>query len=73
MVVAKRLVEEAVVANIVVDVAFVVVEFNPVKFCKVLDPVARMLAAVRREDTKELVAERVAEKKLVEVELVVVD
>ena len=32
----------------VVVVAFVVVEFNPVKFCRVVEPVTRRLGTVRR-------------------------
>ena len=45
---ANRLVEDAVVAKDVVVVALVVVEFRPVKFWRVLDPVARRLARVVR-------------------------
>ena len=39
-VVAKRFVLDAVVAKKLVLVLLVVVEFTPVKFCKVLEPVA---------------------------------
>ena len=39
----ERFVDEAVVANCVVDVEFVVVDCRAVKFCSVDDPVARRL------------------------------
>jgi hypothetical protein len=44
--VAKRLVEEAVVAKNEVLVLFVVVELSPVKFWRVDEPVARKLVVV---------------------------
>ena len=44
--VEKRLVEEAVVANDEVEVAFVVVAFTPVKFCKVVEEVTRRFVVV---------------------------
>jgi hypothetical protein len=65
-----------------VDVALVVVEFRPVKFCSVDDPLERRLEAlidpavmlpVLRDVEKRLVDEAVFAKKLVLVELVVVD
>ncbi len=40
-------------------------EFNPVKFCKVVLPVARMLPAVRRDEMRPLVAVKLVEKRLV--------
>ena len=43
---AERLVEDAVVANDEVEVAFVVVELSPVKFCKVVEEVTRRLVVV---------------------------
>jgi hypothetical protein len=66
--VEKRLVDEAVVAKKLVLVELVVVDCRPVKFCRVVEPVARMLAAVSRELMKPLVAARVVAKKLVEVD-----
>ena len=47
-VVEKRLVLEAVVAKILVEVALVVVEFVAVKFCNVEEPVTRRLVVVTR-------------------------
>ena len=52
--VAKRLVEEAVVLNIVVVVALVEVEFRAVKFWRVVDPWARILPEVVRPVTVRL-------------------
>jgi len=46
--VAKRFVEEAVVAKKLVVVAFVDVELSAVKFCKVDEPVTRRLERVER-------------------------
>ena len=66
--VEKRLVDEAVVAKKLVLVELVVVDCRPVKFCRVVEPVARMLAAVSRELMKPLVAVREVAKKLVEVD-----
>jgi hypothetical protein len=66
--VEKRLVDEAVFAKKLVLVELVVVDCRPVKFCRVVEPVARMLAAVSRELMKPLVAARVVAKKLVEVD-----
>ncbi len=40
---ANRFVDDAVVLNMVVEVEFVVVAFNPVKFCKVEEPNESML------------------------------
>ena len=79
----KRLVEDAVVAKIEVEVAFVVVELRAVKFWRVEEPETRRLAndpspvEVKAPDVK-LVADRlvkapVVAKKLVEVELVDVE
>ena len=65
-----------------VDVALVVVEFNPVKFCSVDDPLERRLEAliappvmlpVLSDVEKRFVDDEVLAKKLVLVELVVVD
>ena len=64
---AKRLVEEAVVVKKLVVVAFVPVALTKVKFCKVVEPVAKMFAAVNSELMKPLVAVKDVEKKLVEV------
>lgn len=70
--VEKRLVEEAVPEKNAVEVELEVVEFTPVKFCKVLEPftrrVAKVAAPVLRLEEKRLVDEAVPEKKLVEVE-----
>ena len=71
--VPKRLVEEAVVEKKLVEVAEVEVELIAVKFCRVVEPVARMFAAVRSEFTKPFVEVSEVEKKLVEVDWVVVD
>ena len=49
--VAKRLVDDAVVAKRVVVVALVVVAFTPVKFWRVEEAVARRLAVVVRPET----------------------
>ncbi len=46
-------------------VALVVVEFNPVKFCKVLEPVAKILAEVNSELMNPLVPVIVVAKRLV--------
>ena len=43
----KRLVDDAVVAKSAVVVAWLVVALSPVKFCKVVEPVARMLSACK--------------------------
>jgi hypothetical protein len=44
---AKRFVDEAIVANKFVDVALVVVELTPAKFCSVVEPVSdRLFAAM---------------------------
>ena len=67
-VVAKRLLLLAVLAKKLVLVELVVVDCRPVKFCRVVEPVARMLAAVSRELMKPLVAVREVAKKLVEVD-----
>ena len=64
---------EALVEKRLEVVACVPVALTKVKFWRVLEPVARMLAAVRREFMKPLVAERVVEKKLVEVACEVVE
>ena len=64
---AKRLVELAVVAKKLVVVAEVPVALTKVKFCKVVEPVAKMFAAVNSELIKPLVAVKDVEKKLVEV------
>ena len=50
-VVKNRLVELAVVANMFVVVALVEVELSAVKFCRVLDAVARRLAVVVKPET----------------------
>ena len=70
--VEKRFVDDAVVANCVVEVEFVVVELRPVKFCSVDEPDTSRLPAVSRDVMKPLVALRVEEKKLVEVDCEVV-
>ena len=50
-VVKKRLVELAVVANMFVEVPLVEVDCRAVKFCRVLDAVARRLAVVVKPET----------------------
>jgi len=62
-----RFVVEAVVTESVVLVALVVVELSPVKFWRVEEPVARMLARVARPEELMIEAKRLVEKKLVEV------
>ncbi len=66
--VEKRLVDEAVPAKKLVLVELVVVDCKAVKFWRVEEPVARILAAVRSELMKPLVAVREEVKKLVEVD-----
>ena len=76
------MVDEAVVAKSDVVVAFVVVEFSPVKFCRVDDALTRRLVAVTKPEEvrlppvptvkKRFVVEAVVAKRLVEVALVVV-
>jgi hypothetical protein len=51
-----------------VVVALVVVELTPVKFWRVVEPVARIFAAVRSELTKPLVKVPTPAKRLVEVD-----
>ena len=73
----------AIVAKSVVEVALVVVEFNPVKFCKVVEPKTSRLANVPRPldvrlppmpvVKKRLVVDAVVENRLVVVADVVVD
>lgn len=63
-VLAKRLVEEAVVAKKLVLVALVEVLFEAVKFWRVVDPFARRLVMVAL-DAKRLVEDAVVAKKLV--------
>jgi hypothetical protein len=55
--VLKRFVEEAKEEKLVVEVALVVVALRPVKFWKVDEPLARMLAKVPRTSTQRLVVE----------------
>ena len=82
--VPKRLVDEAVVANDVVEVAFVVVELRAVKFCRVDDPVVKIFENVPRPVevilpteliavAKRLVEDAVVANDVVEVALVVVE
>jgi hypothetical protein len=54
-VVEKKLVDDAVVANILVEVAELPVAFTKVKFWRVEEAVARMLAEVSKLVTKALV------------------
>jgi len=68
MAVANRLVELAVVEKKLVVVALVPVALTKVKFCKVDEPVARMLADVRRDVMKALVPVIEVEKRLVDVD-----
>jgi len=72
-VVKNRLVVEAVVAKRLVEVLLVVVEFTPVKFWRVDEPVTRRLLAVNRPvDEMEPKVPFVANK-FVEVAFVVVE
>src|ERR1035437_8809714 len=73
-VVYERFVVDALVAYTLVEVLFVVVELTPVKFCKVVEPVTKRLAVVKRplelmEPKVPVVAKKLVEVALLEVEL----
>jgi hypothetical protein len=65
-VVAKRLVEEAVVVKLFVVVALVPVAFTKVKFWRVEEPLTRRLAIVESPFTNSLPVLKVVAKRLVE-------